>query len=167
VSLQDSHKLDKHAIGVVVLTVNDGTSSSHDTNGKLIESLVHENGHEVVYRRVIKHTSAAVREAIAEALADEECEVIITTGGIGLSSRDTVHEILIKLYEKQIDFLGSLLCILGFSEKGPCCLLSRPSAGIIENHPVFSLPMDPTLIRIALEKLILPSLGNILVDAKR
>lgn len=151
----------------VVLTLSDGTSANHDPSGKLVESLLHEKGHEVVYRRVVKHTAASIREAIAEALADEECEVILTMGGIGLSSKDEAFETLTSLYEKRLPGFGELLTFMVFEETGVSCLSSRASAGAIEGHPVFSLPLDPIAIRLGLEKLVLPGLGNILTEIRK
>lgn len=151
----------------VVLTIHDGTSSNHDTGGKLIESLLHEKGHEVVYRRVVKHSSAAIREAIAEALADEECEVVVTNGGTGLTHKDETFETLSDLYEKRVAGFGEVFNTLAYSEMGASCLLYRPSAGVIEKHPVFSLPDDHTAIRIGMEKLVLPELGTILTELQK
>jgi molybdenum cofactor biosynthesis protein B len=150
----------------VVLTIQDGTSASHDSNGKLVESMLHAEGHEVVYRRVVKHTSTAIREAIAEALADEECEVIIASGGDGLSRKDEAFETFTSLFEKRLEGFAGVLHALAFSESGASCLLTRPTAGIIEGHPVFSLPDDPVLLRVGLEKLILPQLSSILAAVK-
>lgn len=164
---QENQNLSSKPIQCVVLTIHDGTSSNHDSSGKLIESLLHEGGHEVVYRRVVKQSEAAVREAFAEALADDECEVILTTGGIGVSHKDEVWNILHNLYQKRIDSFGNLLNTLIFAESGPACLYSRPSAGIIEKHPVFSLPLNSTSIRVALEKLILPELNTLVLEARK
>lgn len=163
----DTKKLTSLTAHCVILTLSDGTSANHDPNGKLVESLLHEKGHEVVYRRVVKHGASAIREAIAEALADEECEVILTMGGIGLSSKDEAFETLSTLYEKRLAGFGDLLAVLVYEETGMACLTSRASAGIIEGHPVFSFPLDPIAIRLGLEKLILPGLGNILTEIRK
>lgn len=164
---RENQKIASKPIQCVVLTIHDGTSSNHDSSGNLIESLLHEGGHEVVYRRVIKQTEAAIREAFAEALADEDCEVILACGGIGLSHKDEACDVLYNLYQKRMEGFGSLLTALVFAECGPACLHSRPSAGIIERHPVFSLPLDTAPIRIALEKLILPELNNLVLEAHK
>ncbi len=132
-----------------------------------MESLLHEKGHEVVYRRVVKHSAAAIREAIAEALADEDCEVILTMGGIGLSSKDEAFETLTSLYEKRLVGFGEMLAYLVFEETGSACLTSRASAGVIEGHPVFSFPLDPIAIRLGLEKLILPELATVLTGIRK
>jgi molybdopterin adenylyltransferase len=167
VSSRDSSKASRKAVSCVVLTLNDGTSAHHDSNGALIESLLHEGGHEVTYRRVVKHTSTAIREAVAEALADEECQAILTIGGIGLTHKDEAFETLSPLYEKRIEGFGAILDSLAFPEVGPSCLMSRASAGIVEGHPVFSLPEDPVVLRIAMEKMILPQLASILATTDR
>ncbi len=151
----------------VVLTLNDGTSATHDPHGKQVESLLHEKGHEVVYRRVIKHSAGAIREAIAEALADDECQVILTLGGTGLSHKDEAFETLSALYEKRMVGFGELLTALVYEETGSACLYARPSAGVIEGHPVFSLPLDSIAIRLGLEKLILPGLADVLIGIRK
>ena len=146
----------------VVLSISDSVSVDHDTNGKLIESLLHEKGHEVTYRRIIKNKCAAIQEAIAEALADEECDVILTTGGTGLARKDETFRTLSKLYEEPIPAFSDLFHHLAYLEVGSACLLSRASAGIIEGHVVFSLPGSSGGVRLAMEELILPELSHLL-----
>jgi molybdenum cofactor biosynthesis protein B len=146
----------------VVLSICDTMSVDHDTNGKVIESLLHEKGHEVTYRRIIKNKGAAIQEAIAEAIADDECDVILTTGGTGISRKDQTFKTLSRLYEEPIPGFSELFHQLAYLEIGSACLLSRASAGIIEGHVVFSLPGSSGAVRLAMEELILPELSHIL-----
>ncbi len=166
-TIKELSSQDPHAVGCVILTISDGASANHDGNGRLIESLLHEAGHEVVYRRVVKQGAAPLREALAEALADEECEAILISGGTGLSRKYETFETLDNLYEERLTGFGPLLTSLAFAEVGPSCLLYRPSAGFVERHPVFSLPDHHVLIRVGMEKMVLPELRTILHEGRR
>jgi len=145
----------------VVLSFSDSLSADHDANAKTIESLLHEKGHDVVYRRIVKNKCDTIKEAIAEALADEECDAIITTGGTGLSRKDSAYQALSSLYEEPLPAFGELFRYLSYLEIGSKALLARASAGVVEGHPIFSLPGAPGAVRLAMEELILPQLVSL------
>lgn len=148
----------------VVLSISGSLSSDHDKNAQTIESLLHGQGHELVYRRILKNHENTIREGLAEALADDECNLIILTGGTGIAKRDITYSILSQLYEDPIPGFGELFRDLSFKELGPKAMLTRASAGIIEGIPVFSLPGSPPAVRLAMEMLILPVLPDIMAE---
>lgn len=148
----------------VVLCMSDSISVNHDANGKEIESLLHEKGHELVYRRIIKNQPEAIKEAIGDALAEEYCDFIVTTGGTGLSRKDITIKVLSELYEEELPGFGELFRSLIFQELGSMALRTRACAGLIEGRPVFSLPGAPGAVKIGMELLILPEIGALLAD---
>lgn len=150
----------------VLLCVSDSISAGHDTNGKEIESLLHEKGHELIYRRIVKNQPEAIKEAIGDALAEEECDFILTTGGTGLARRDITIRTVSELYDDEIPEFGELFRSLSYQEIGPSAMKTRASAGIIEGHPVFSLPGSPSAVRLGMEMLILPEIGEILAELR-
>jgi molybdenum cofactor biosynthesis protein B len=148
----------------VVLCISDSISASHDANGKEIESLLHEKGHELVYRRIIKNQPEAIKEAIGDALAEEQCDFIVTTGGTGISRKDVTIKVLSELFEEELPGFGELFRWLIFQELGSTALRTRACAGLIEGRPVFSLPGAHNAVKIGMENLILPEIGNLLGD---
>jgi molybdenum cofactor biosynthesis protein B len=150
----------------VILCISDSISVDHDSNGKVIESLLHEKGHELVYRRIIKNRQEAIKEAIGDALADENCDFIVTTGGTGLTRKDVTVRVLSALYDEELPGFGELFRNLSYQEIGSAALITRAAAGIIEGHPVFSLPGSPSAVRMGMEMLILPEISRILAELR-
>ena len=148
----------------VVLCVSDSISAGHDANGKEIESLLHEKGHELIYRRIVKNQPEAIKEAIGDALGEENCDFIVTTGGTGISRKDVTINVLSELYEEELPGFGELFRALVFQELGSTALRTRACAGLIEGRPVFSLPGSPAAVKIGMENLILPEIGALLAD---
>ncbi len=146
----------------VVLSISGSLSSDHDKNAHAIEELLHGQGHELVYKRILKNHENTIREGLAEALADEECNLILITGGTGIAKRDITFSILSQLYESEIPGFGELFRDLAYKELGPKAMLTRASAGIIEDHPVFSLPGSPSAVKLGMERLIIPTLNDIM-----
>lgn len=151
----------------VVLSVSGSLSSDHDKNAFIIENLLHGQGHELVYKRILKNHENTVREGLAEALADEECNLILITGGTGIAKRDIIYDILRQLYESEIPGFGELFRDLAYKELGPKAMLTRASAGIIEGCPVFSLPGSPPAVKLGMERLVIPTLNDILSELEQ
>jgi len=150
----------------VVLCIADSISVNHDANGKVIESLLHEKGHDLIYRRIIKNKPEAIKEAVGDALAEDDCDFILTTGGTGLTRKDITIQTISELYEKEIPGFGELFRSLSYQEIGPAAMKTRASAGIIEGHPVFSLPGSPSAVQLGMEMLILPEIVDILAELR-
>ncbi|MCA9411655.1 MAG: molybdenum cofactor biosynthesis protein MoaB [Candidatus Omnitrophica bacterium] len=145
----------------VVLSISGSLSSNHDKNAHFIENLLHGQGHELIYRRVLKNHENTIREGLAEALAEEGCNLILITGGTGIAKRDITYDILRQLYESEIPGFGELFRDLAYKELGPKAMLTRASAGIIEGCLVFSLPGSPPAVKLGMERLIIPTLNDI------
>ncbi len=148
----------------VVLSISGSLSSDHDKNAHIIENLLHGQGHELVYKRILKNHENTIREGLAEALADEECNLILITGGTGIAKRDITYDILKQLFESEIPGFGELFRDLAYKELGPRAMLTRASAGIVEGCPVFSLPGSPPAVKLAMERLIIPTLNDIMAE---
>ena len=148
----------------VVLSISGSLSSDHDKNARTIENLLHGQGHELVYKRILKNHEPHIREGLADALADDECNAILITGGTGVAKRDITFNILSQLYESEIPGFGELFRDLSYKELGPKAMLTRASAGIIEGHPVFSLPGSPAAVKLGMERLIIPTLSDIIQE---
>ncbi|MCA9450053.1 MAG: molybdenum cofactor biosynthesis protein MoaB [Candidatus Omnitrophica bacterium] len=148
----------------VVLTISGSISSDHDKNAHLIESLLHGQGHELIYKRILKNHENTIREGLAEALAEEGCNLILITGGTGIAHRDITYDILRQLYDSEIPGFGELFRDLAYKELGPKAMLTRASAGLIEGHPVFSLPGSTLAVQLGMDRLIIPTLNDILSE---
>lgn len=155
------------SVGCYVLTVSDTRTEDTDTGGRAVVELLTAAGHRAVGRAIVKDDADQVRDTIGRQLANPEVQVIITTGGTGVSSRDTTYEAVNGLLWKRIDGFGELFRMLSYEQIGAAAMLSRALAGTIAGRVVISLPGSEAAVRLALEKLLIPELGHLVREATR
>lgn len=149
----------------MVLTISDTRTEATDTSGDAIAALLTANRHEISLRALVKDEPAAVQNAIRSNAA--AAQVVITTGGTGLTSRDSTYEAISQLLDKRIDGFGELFRSLSFHEIGAAAMLSRACAGTIGTTAVFSLPGSEHAVRLAMTRLILPEIGHVVRELNR
>ena len=155
------------SVGCCVVTVSDTRTNETDTGGRAIAELLRGAGHRVVGRTIVKDDPELVRGAIERMLANPDAQVIITTGGTGISSRDSTYEAVSALLQKLLDGFGELFRMLSYEQIGSAALLSRACAGLVAGHIVVSLPGSEAAVRLAMEKLLIPELGHLVREASR
>ncbi len=160
-------------VRVFVLTVSDTRTEETDEGGALARALLTEAGHVIAGSAIVKDDPSAVRACIAEAAArgtgEAGVDVLISTGGTGISRRDSTYEAISALFSKRLDGFGELFRMLSYAEIGSAAMLSRAVAGLLaDSHlVVFALPGSPSAVRLGLEKLIIPELGHLRFEARR
>jgi molybdenum cofactor biosynthesis protein B len=157
------------SIRCAVVTVSDTRTEATDTGGKAIATLLVEAGHELVAKRILRDEPMLVQQLILGLIADEEARVqaIITTGGTGITSRDSTYEAVVALFEKQLDGFGELFRMLSYQEIGAAAMMSRACAGVLRKRIIVSLPGSENAVRLAMTKLILPELGHLIREVTR
>jgi molybdenum cofactor biosynthesis protein B len=150
-----------------VITVSDTRTEDTDTSGRAIADLLSSAGHIVAGRTIVKDEPALVRSLIERQLARGDVQVIITTGGTGISSRDSTFEAVQALLEKRLDGFGELFRMLSFEQVGAAAMLSRTTAGLAAGKIVVSLPGSEAAVKLALERLLLPELGHLIQQASK
>ena len=148
-----------------VLTISDTRTEAEDTSGAAIADALSAAGHTVVGRRILRDDPGPVAEAIRRATVS--ADVVITTGGTGITSRDSTYEAVAGLLDKTLDGFGELFRMLSYQEIGAAAMLSRACAGTIRKTAVFALPGSEKAVRLAMDKLILPELGHVVRELKR
>jgi molybdenum cofactor biosynthesis protein B len=121
----------------------------------------------VTGRRIVRDEPDQVRATIGEQLANPAVQVIITTGGTGITSRDTTFEAIDALLEKRLDGFGELFRMLSYEEIGSAAMLSRACAGLAGRKVIISLPGSEAAVRLAMTRLVLPELGHLVREASR
>ena len=154
------------SIRCAVITVSDTRTDDTDTSGRAIVNLLTAAGHHIVGRSLLKDDPAVVRARLLEFLATD-VQVIIMTGGTGITSRDSTYEAVTALYEKRLDGFGELFRMLSFQEIGAAAMMSRASAGLAAGRIIISLPGSEDAVRLAMEKLLIPELGHLVQQAQR
>ena len=150
-----------------VLTVSDTRTPDTDTGGAAIRELLESAGHQVSGHDIVRDEPDDVATRVAERLGDERTQVIITTGGTGITSRDGTYEAVHGLLDKHLDGFGELFRMLSFQEIGPSAMMSRATAGTANGKAVFVLPGSPGAVRLAMTRLILPELGHVVQQLRR
>jgi len=159
-----------HAPRVVrcyVVTVSDTRTEETDSGGRAICELLRTAGHEVVGRTIVKDDPDLVRSTIRRQLENPDVQVIITTGGTGITSRDTTYEAVSGLLDKRLDGFGELFRMLSFEQIGAAAMLSRACAGLASGRIVAALPGSEAAVRLAMERLLVPELGHLVREAGR
>jgi molybdenum cofactor biosynthesis protein B len=150
-----------------VLTISDTRTETTDASGGAIVDLLTASGHLVAGRAIVKDESDVVRDLVQRQLANADVQVIITTGGTGITSRDSTYEAVSRLLEKRLDGFGELFRMLSFEQIGPAAMMSRACAGIAAGHIVISLPGSENAVRLAMNRLVIPELGHLVQQASR
>lgn len=160
------HRKDAPAnLRCVVLTISDTRTPATDTSGDAIVQALTAGGHQVVDREIVRDEPNLVRDFVRKHAP--EAQVIITTGGTGITSRDTTYEAISALFEKTLDGFGELFRMLSYDEIGSAAMLTRACAGTIGKTVVFALPGSHHAVRLAMNKLILPEIGHVVRELSR
>jgi len=150
-----------------ILTISDTRTDATDTSGQAIFDLLFAEGHQVAGRRIVPDEPHRVRQVILEQLANPDVQAILTTGGTGITSRDTTFETIDGLLDKRLDGFGELFRMLSYQEIGSAAMMSRASAGLAKGKVVVSMPGSEHAVRLAMTRLVLPELGHMVREAGR
>ncbi len=134
------HSLEFRPLKVAVLTVSDTRTLETDTSGQTLVDRIKDAGHIFAGRNLLIDDMEAVRTQVKTWSQDPEVEVIITTGGTGLTGRDITVEAVKPLYDKEIDGFSALFHMVSFQKVGTSTVQSRACAGLVNHTLVFSLP---------------------------
>ncbi|OFW04379.1 MAG: molybdenum cofactor biosynthesis protein [Acidobacteria bacterium RIFCSPLOWO2_02_FULL_68_18] len=155
------------SVACYVLTVSDSRTPDTDTGGRAIRELLEQAGHTVTGHAIVKDEPAEVTARVRAGLDDRRTQVVITTGGTGITSRDGTFEAVDRLLDKRLDGFGELFRMLSFEEIGPAAMMSRATAGTAGRKAIFVLPGSPHAVRLAMTRLILPELGHVVQQLER
>ena len=165
---QAEHKAQAPAsVRCFIITVSDTRTEATDKSGRAIADLLSAAGHVVAGRTIVKDEPALIRATIERQLANPDVQVVITTGGTGITSRDNTHEVVSGLLQKRLDGFGELFRMLSYEQIGPAAMMSRASAGLVSGRIVVALPGSEAAVRLAMERLLIPELGHLVQQASR
>ena len=165
---QEQHKsVAPRRVSCFVLTVSDTRTEHTDTSGRAIAELLTAAGHDVAGRVVVKDEPGDVIRVISDQLSNPDVQLIITTGGTGITSRDHTYEAISELLEKRLDGFGELFRMLSYHDIGAAAMMSRASAGIARGKVIVSLPGAEGAVRLAMSKLLIPELGHLVQQAAK
>ena len=155
------------SVACFVLTVSDTRNEANDTGGQAIREALEAGGHTITGHTIVRDDPEAVSGAVQQQLAGNTAQVIITTGGTGITSRDGTFEAIDRLFEKRLTGFGELFRMLSYEQIGAAAMMSRATAGTAKGKAIFVLPGSPDAVRLAMTKLIVPELGHVVQQLTR
>ena len=135
-----SDKENPVALRLAVLTVSDTRDEAQDKSGKLLVDRLEAAGHRLAEKLILPDDIYEIRAAVSRWICDQEVDVVISTGGTGLTGRDGTPEAVAPLLDKQIEGFGEVFRVLSYEEIGPSTIQSRAIAGVANGTYIFCLP---------------------------
>lgn len=148
------------SLRVAVLTVSDTRTLQTDTSGGACVALLEGVGHRIAARRIVPDDLVTIRDVLASWRDADDVDVVITTGGTGITARDVTPDALAPLVTKAIPGFGELFRMLSYADIGTSTIQSRAEGGLMGTTLVFALPGSTGAVRLALEKILLPQLDS-------
>src|SRR6478752_790988 len=147
-------------VHIAVLTVSDTRTMETDGSGGYIAERLTEVGHRIVARTIVKDGELVIRAQLAQWIADPGVDVVIATGGTGVTPRDVTPEALAPLVTKPIVGFGELFRYLSFEEIGTSTIQSRAEAALCGSTYVFLLPGSTGGVRLGVDQILVPQLDH-------
>jgi molybdenum cofactor biosynthesis protein B len=148
-------------VKVGILSVSTTRTLKEDKSGLWIHKRVQKEGHEVVFHEVIHDDIETIKQTILDVMSYHEPQVLLLTGGTGISRKDVTIEAVFPMFEKELTAFGPLFAQLSFEDIDSAALLSRAAAGLVGNTILFCLPGSLKACKLACKILIFPELGHL------
>ena len=145
-------------VNIAILTASDTRGEAEDKSGKALVERLTASGHTLADKKITKDDIYQIRAVVSDWIAKPEIQVIITTGGTGVSGRDGSPEAIIPLLDKKLNGFGEMFRVLSYDDIGTSTLQSRTLAGVANGTYVFVLPGSVGACKLAWEKLIVHQL---------
>lgn len=166
-AVSQHRKAAPESVRVGVLTISDTRTQDNDTGGDTVQELLEAAGHEVAERGIVRDEANQIRDRITTLLANSGVDAVITTGGTGISGRDTTYEVAGRMIDKRLDGFGEIFRALSYEEVGAAAMLSRAVAGAVGTKFLACLPGSKNAVRLAMERLLVPELAHVVFELNR
>ena len=141
-------------VRIAVLTVSDSRDLSQDRSGAVLVERIEAAGHTLADRMVVRDERDQITEQLREWIASPEIDVVISTGGTGLTGRDVTVEAHRDVYEKEIDAFGTVFTIVSMKKIGTSAVQSRATGGVANGTYLFALPGSPGACKDAWDEIL-------------
>ena len=142
------------SINIGLITISDTRTAEDDKSGNLLKKRIENFGHKVLKKIIVKDSIQKIKENLDILSNNSSIDAIITTGGTGLTGRDSTPEAIIQLSEKIIDGFGELFRQISYKKIGTSTVQSRAIAAIINHKYVFALPGSPSACKDAWDDIL-------------
>ena len=145
-------------INIAVVTISDTRVLDNDKSGDVLEKRVLESNHKIISREIVKDDFDKISQLFQNLIKNKKIDVIISTGGTGLTGRDITPEVMKTLFDKTIDGFGEMFRWLSYSKIGTSALQSRALAGVSNGTYIFCLPGSPSACRDGWDQILIHQL---------
>jgi molybdopterin adenylyltransferase len=146
------------AVGIAVITISDTRQLADDKSGQTLVDRIRQAGHRLAGRAIVKDDVRAIRAQVRKLAKDKTVDVIISTGGTGLTGRDVTIEAMRPMFDKEIEGFGVLFHMMSFQKIKTSTVQSRATAGVISGKYVFCLPGSPGACRDGWDEILVHQL---------
>ncbi|HKL54827.1 MAG: molybdenum cofactor biosynthesis protein B [Roseovarius sp.] len=145
-------------IRIAVLTVSDSRDISDDRSGEVLVNRIEAAGHVLADRMIVRDERDQIADHLREWIASDKVDVVISTGGTGLTGRDVTVEAHRDVYEKEIDAFGTVFTMVSMQKIGTSAIQSRATGGVANGTYLFALPGSPGACKDAWDEILSPQL---------
>lgn len=146
--------MDFIALNVALMTISDTRTDETDKSGALLAECVERAQHNVIARQIVPDNVYQIRAVLSQWIVNKQIDIIITTGGTGVTGRDSTPEAVMPLLDKTLDGFGEIFRMLSYAEIKTSTMQSRALAGVANGTYVFCLPGSANACRMAWNHLI-------------
>ena len=147
-------------VNIAILTISDTRTEADDKSGQALVDMLTRDGHKLGARKIVRDDKAAIIAQLKMLIADAAIDVVISTGGTGVTGRDVTPEAFHAVYEKEIAGFGELFRFLSYQKVGTSTIQSRATAGVAGGTYLFALPGSPSACRDGWDDIIKHQLDN-------
>lgn len=147
-------------LNIAVLTVSDSRTEADDKSGKLLVNKLTESGHQCLHKSIVKDDKYQIRSVLSQWIAEPDVDVVLSTGGTGVTGRDGTPEAVKPLLDKEIEGFGEMFRVLSYNDIKTSTLQSRALAGVANATYIFVMPGSPGACGTAWQELISAQLDS-------
>ena len=147
-------------VNIAVMTVSDSRTEANDTSGRALAEMIARDGHRLAAKLIVKDEQTLIVAQLKAWIADPQIDVVISTGGTGVTGRDVTPEAFESVFEKKIDGFGELFRWLSYQKIGTSTIQSRAVGGVANATYLFALPGSPSAARDGWEQILKFQLDN-------
>ncbi len=146
--------------------IQSGEKEISDVGGDTMVELLKNAGQNVLFKKIVADDKALIADAVQQALENPDLDVIMFSGGTGITPTDVTIETVSPFFEKTLPGFGEFFRRISFDRVGSAAVLSRAVAGVAKGKALFCIPGSPDAVRVAVEMLILPEASHIVKHAR-
>ena len=147
-------------VNIAVLTVSDTRDRASDRSGDTLAARVEAAGHRLVAREILRDEADAIEAQLRRWIADPDVDVVISTGGTGITGRDVTPEAFKRVLEKEIEGFGELFRMLSYRKIGTSTMQSRAIGGVADGTYLFALPGSTGAVKDAWDDILVTQLDS-------